>query len=50
MDNEKFVTFRLKNEDFKTLVDMLEISQYKYNLGQRHILENFRKILKNIEN
>ncbi len=49
MDNEKFITFRLKKEDFKTLVEMLEKSQYSYNLGQRNILENFRKILKNIQ-
>lgn len=49
MDNEKFITFRLKKEDFKTLVEMLEKSQYSYNLGQRNILENFSKILKNIQ-
>lgn len=49
MDNEKFITFRLKKEDLKTLVEMLEKSQYSYNLGQRNILENFRKILKNIQ-
>lgn len=49
MDNEeKFVTFRLSIKDLKTLVSMLEMGKYRYNLGQRNIYQNFEEILKKL--
>lgn len=50
MGKLKKVTFLLSVEDLEQLVKMLDMSSYRYTLGQRVIYEDFLKIQKDLKN